>query len=225
MRLGKALPGRTPGRAARAVPGLRRGRDRFVPGMRRGDHLAHADHMLGLRRGAARRRALRPSDPSKARAPRNPRLRASMRGRGVGRLLLLGVAASLRNARGPDLREVDHRHGVLVGDVAVVELAEEHDELVERAQLGVVVLELARRDIAETLDLDLVDHGVEDVRARAEALTAEHLEAQALAVLDALVAEADRDRLAPAAQLIGDQGVVEVERLHGAESTGVTERR
>ena len=134
-----------------------------------------------------------------------------------------GVAAAraaLVSERGADLGEVDHGHRVLVRDVAVVELPEEDHELVERAQLGVVVLQLARRDVAEALDLDLVDDRVEDVRARAEALAAEHLEAEALAVLRALVAETDRDRLAPAAQLIGDQRVVEVERLHRAECTG-----
>ena len=61
--------------------------------------------------------------------------------------------------------------------------AEEEHELVERAQLGVVVLELARGDVAEALDLDLVDDRVEDVRARAEALAGEHLQAQPLRYL------------------------------------------
>ena len=67
---------------------------------------------------------------------------------------------------------MDHGDRVLVRDVAVVELPEEDDELVERAQLGVVVLQLARRHVAEALDLDLVDDRVEDVRARPEALAA-----------------------------------------------------
>jgi hypothetical protein len=47
---------------------------------------------------------------------------------------------------------VNHSHGVVLPDVAVIEAAEKVDELVERAQLGVLVLDLARRDIAKRLD-------------------------------------------------------------------------
>ena len=58
---------------------------------------------------------------------------------------------------GPDLGEVDHGDRVVLGHLAVVELAQEVRELVDVADLGVVVLDLARRDLAQRLDLDLVD--------------------------------------------------------------------
>ena len=118
------------------------------------------------------RRVLRPADPPQARAPRRDRRRAVVRRRGRRGLRLRVARSPLLGVRRPDLGEVDHGDRVLVRDLAVVELPEEDDELVERAQLGVVVLQLARRDVAEALDLDLVDDRVEDVRARAEALAA-----------------------------------------------------
>jgi hypothetical protein len=48
-----------------------------------------------------------------------------------------------------DRREADQRDGVLGGDLAVVELAEEPGELLGVTQLGVVVLDLVRRELAE----------------------------------------------------------------------------
>ena len=85
---------------------------------------------------------------------------------------------------------------------------------VVRRIFRVVVLDLARRQLAEALGLDLVDHRVEDVLARAEAHAAEHPDDHPLLVLARLIAEPDRRRLAAAAQLLGDHRRVEVERVH-----------
>ena len=97
---------------------------------------------------------------------------------------------STQNIVPDDLREADHGDGVLLGDVAVVELAEEADELLDAADLRVVVLDLARRELAEPLDLDLVDDGVEDLLALAVAQPDEHGDDHPLAVLARLVARA-----------------------------------
>ena len=106
------------------------------------------------------------------------------------------------------------------GDLAVVELAEEVRHLVGAADLGVVVLDLARRELAERLHVDLVDHRVEDVLARAVAGADEHRDDHPLLVLPGLVAEPDRRRLAASAQLVRDDRRVEVqrERGHGCRS-------
>src|SRR5205823_12857377 len=77
-----------------------------------------------------------------------------------------------------------------------------------------VVLDLAWRQLAEGLHLDLVDHGVEDVLARAEADAAEDADDHALLVLARLVAEPDGGRLAARAELVGDERRVEVEGVH-----------
>ena len=61
--------------------------------------------------------------------------------------------------------------------------AEPLDELVDAPDLGVVVLDLTRRELAERLDVDLVDHGVEDLLALAVACADEHGDDHALAVL------------------------------------------
>src|SRR3954454_24391951 len=118
-----------------------------------------------------------------------------------------------------DLREAGHRDESIGLDLAVVELAEEAGHLVGAADLGVVVLDLPRRQLAERLDLDLVDHRVEDVLARAEADAAEDAHHHALLVLAGLVPEADRGRLPARPELVGDERRVEVEGVHrGGES-------
>src|SRR5882672_678958 len=109
----------------------------------------------------------------------------------------VGLAAeALDDGAVEDLREADHRDLVLLRDLAVVELAQEARHLVGPADLGIVVLDLARRELAEGLHLDLVDDGLEDALARAEADAAEHLHDHALLVLARLVTETNRRRLA-----------------------------
>src|SRR5436190_20817465 len=60
-------------------------------------------------------------------------------------------------AASADLREADHRDGVVRGDVTVVELAEERGHVLGTPDLRIVVLDLARRQVRESLHLDLVD--------------------------------------------------------------------
>src|SRR6266511_4176240 len=72
-----------------------------------------------------------------------------------------------------DRAEPDHGHGVRAADVPVVELAEELGHLLRPANRGIVVLDLAGRKILERLDVDLVDHRVEDLLARPVADVAE----------------------------------------------------
>ena len=76
------------------------------------------------------------------------------------------------------------------------------------------MLNLARRDIAERLDLNLVDDGVEDALAGTKALADEDRHDHALLVLVALVTETDRDRLAAGLDLVGDQRAVKHQRVH-----------
>ena len=98
-----------------------------------------------------------------------------------------------------------------LGDLAVVELAQEVRHLLGAADLRVVVLDLARRELVEPLHLDLVDHRVEDVLARAVAGADEHRDDHPLLVLARLVAEPDRRGLAVRAELGLDDRRVEVE--------------
>ena len=107
--------------------------------------------------------------------------------------------------------EHDNGDRVVLRHGAVVEAREPLGELVEPADLGVVVLDLARGEVREGLHLDLVDHRVEDFLALAVARADEHGDDHPLAVLRRLVAEADRDRLATRPQLIGDHGRVKVQ--------------
>ena len=89
------------------------------------------------------------------------------------------------------------------------------DGLVEAPELRVVVLDVARRQVADALDLDAVDHRLEDLLARGvlEADRDEH--DLSLLVLRALVPEPDRRGLAAALQLIDEDGRVEIEDVHG----------
>jgi hypothetical protein len=87
---------------------------------------------------------------------------------------------------------------------AVVERPQELRQLLDSPDLGVVVLDLVRGELSERLHLDLVDHGVEDLFPRPEAGAGEYRDDHPLLVLRRLVAEADRRRLTPAAQLVLD---------------------
>src|SRR3954470_23026520 len=141
------------------------------------------------------------------------------RGGCAGSLENLALAEAGHDRPGHDLREADDRDESVGLDLAVVELAEEAGHLVGASDLGVVVLDLPRRQLAERLDLDLVDHRVEDVLARAEADAAEDAHHHAFLVLAGLVAEPDRGRLPARPELVGDERRVEVEGVHrGGES-------
>ena len=107
-----------------------------------------------------------------------------------------------------------------LGDLAVVELAQEVRHLLVPPHLGVVVLDLARRELVEPLDLDLVDHRVEDVLPRPEAGADEHRDDHPLLVLARLVAEPDRRGLAVRAKLGLDDRRVEVEGERGQRGAG-----
>src|SRR4051794_24007393 len=103
-----------------------------------------------------------------------------------------------------------------MADRAAVDLLEEVDLLVEAAELGVVVLDVARRQVANALDLDRVHHRLEDALARRVLVADRDEHDLALLVLVRLVAEANRRCLAALAQLVDEQGRVEVEDEHGA---------
>src|SRR3954462_8682990 len=112
-----------------------------------------------------------------------------------------------------DRREADQRDRVALGHVTVVELAEELTELVGMPDLRVVVLDLVRRQLADRLHLDLVDHDVEDVLPGAGARPDEDRDDHPLLVLRRLVAEPDRRRLAVRLELRLDDRRVEVQRV------------
>ena len=82
-----------------------------------------------------------------------------------------------------DLRETYDGHGVLHRDLAPVDLLEEVDHLVDPAELRVVVLDVAGGQVLDPLDLDLVDHRVEDLLARRVLVADRHQHAVVLAVL------------------------------------------
>jgi hypothetical protein len=90
------------------------------------------------------------------------------------------------------------------------------DELLGAAELGVVVLDLARRQVLDPLDLDAVDHRVKELLARRVLVADRDQDDLVLPVLVALVAQADGRGLAPALHLVGEHRRVEVEDLHGA---------
>src|SRR3954464_13911848 len=136
------------------------------------------------------------------------------RGGCAGSLEDLALAEAGHDRPGHDLREADDRDESVGLDLAVVELAEEVGHLVGAADLRVVVLDLPRRQLAERLHLDLVDHRVEDVLPRAEAGAAKDTDDHALLVFARLVAEPDRGRLPSRPELVGDERRVEVESVH-----------
>ena len=101
-------------------------------------------------------------------------------------------------------------------DLAAVDLLEEVHELLGAAELGVVVLDVARREVLDALDLDVVDHRVEELLARRVLVADGDEHDLVLAVLVPLVAEPDGRGLATALHLVGEDRRVEVEDLHGA---------
>src|SRR5215211_2063025 len=115
-----------------------------------------------------------------------------------------------------DRREAHDRDVVVEADLPTVDLLEEVLSLLDAAELGVVVLDVARRELAHAHDLDALDHRLEDLLAR-RVLEADgdhhHL---AAAVLVRLVAEPDRRGLAAPAKLVDEHRRVEVEHVHGA---------
>src|SRR4029078_6322408 len=115
-----------------------------------------------------------------------------------------------------DLREADHGDGVLQRHLAAVDLLEEVDQLVRAAELGVVVLDLARGEVLDALDLDVVDDRVEELLARRVLVAHGDQDELVLAVLVPLVAQADRRRLAAPLHLVREDGRIEVEDLHRA---------
>src|SRR3712207_2566502 len=69
-----------------------------------------------------------------------------------------------------DLGEAHDGDDVVLVDLAAVDLLEEVDGLLDPAELRVVVLDVPRREVPDLLDLHLVDHGREDLLARAVAV-------------------------------------------------------
>src|SRR5215211_5169469 len=117
-----------------------------------------------------------------------------------------------------DLGEAHHGHDVVLLHLAAVDLLEEVDHLVEAAELGVVVLDVARRELLDALDVDGVDHRVEDPLAwRVLEAHGDH-HRFAFAVLLALVAEPDRGCLAASLQLVDEHRRIEVEHVHARGS-------
>src|SRR5215217_1674685 len=110
-----------------------------------------------------------------------------------------------------DLREADDRDHVVLGDRAPVELLEELHRLLGAAKLRIVVLDVARRELPDLLDLDIVDHRVEDLLARRMAEPDRHPDDLAALVFAGLVAEANRRGLATPLQLVDEDRRVEVE--------------
>src|SRR5690606_27925686 len=113
-----------------------------------------------------------------------------------------------------DLGEADDRDDVLVGDLAAVDLLEEVPHLLVAPELRVVVLDVPGRQLAEALDLDLVDDGLEDLLPRGVPVADRHQPRRVLAALVRLGAEPDGRGLAAGLELVGEDAGVEVEALH-----------
>src|SRR5256884_2762438 len=144
--------------------------------------------------------------------------------------LVLGRRAgreALRDLLGPleDRREADDRDDVVLRDLAAVDLLEEVHGLLEAAELRVVVLDVPRRELPHPLDLDGVDHRLEDLLARRVLEAHGDQDHVPLAVLGALVAEADRRGLAPALELIDEHRRVEVQDVHGGRRLSACAQR
>jgi hypothetical protein len=128
----------------------------------------------------------------------------------------------MRPRRLDDLREADHGDDVVGADGAAVDLFEELDLVLEPAKLRVVVLDVARREIADLLHLDVVDHRGEDFLARAVTETDGNPDHLATLVLAGLVAEPDRRRLATSLELVDENRGVEVEHVDPAAHGGAS---
>src|SRR5215211_8864407 len=121
------------------------------------------------------------------------------------------AVAEVRRHRLDDLREADNRDGVVVLDLAAVDLAQESGDLVEAAELRVVMLDVSGREIADSLDLHVVDHGREELLPRAVLVAHRDPHDLAALVLARLVPEPDRRRLSPALQLVDEGRREEIE--------------
>src|SRR5690348_928375 len=126
------------------------------------------------------------------------------------------AVAEVRSRRLDDLREADHRHQVAGVDRAAVDLFEEVDLVLEAAELGVVVLDVAAGELVQALHLDVVDHRGEDLLARAVAEADRDPDHLAALVLVALVPEPDRRGLATALELVDEDRGIEVEHVGAA---------
>src|SRR5581483_4274603 len=115
-----------------------------------------------------------------------------------------------------DLREPHHSHGVLQLHLAPVDLLQEVHHLIDSPELGIVVLDVPRREVPDPLDLDLINHRVEDLLPRRMLVADRDQDAVVLAVLVGFVAQTDRRRLAAAPQLVGENRRVEIEYAHRA---------
>jgi hypothetical protein len=122
-----------------------------------------------------------------------------------------------------DLREADHRDRILFEDRPAVDLLEELALVLEAAELGVVVLDVAPGEVFELLHLDVVNDRGEDFLARAVAEANRDPDDLAALVLAALVAEPDRCRLAAPLQLVDENRRIKVEYV-GATSHARRER-
>src|SRR5581483_1382929 len=110
-----------------------------------------------------------------------------------------------------DLGEADHGDRVVVLDLAAVDLAEKTGDLVEAPELRIVVLDVARGEVADPLHLDVVDHSGEQLLPRAVLVADRDPDDLAALVLPRLVAKPDRRSLPPALQLVDERGGEEVE--------------
>src|SRR4051812_25847048 len=156
------------------------------------------------------------------------RTRSTVTGRAASaRLVLRATDAEAgigeRRRMDDDLREPHDGDDVLHRDLLAVDLLEEVDHLLVAAELRVVVLDVPRRQVADALDLDLVDDRVEDLLAWRVLVADGHHHRLVLLVLVRLVAQADRRRLPAALELVGEDRGVEVQDLHPTAET--TRRR
>src|SRR4051794_30795809 len=206
-----------PGRRHREVEVVRELRAPAVP-----THLAHAalvavGHLLGAGHAAP---PLGPALGIPDRLPNRLSGRLQAPGReesvlGHGSLLVAGggglAVAEVRGHRLDDLREADHRDRVVMLDLAAVDLPQESGDLIEAAELRVVMLDVPGRELTDSLDLHVVDHGGEELLPRAVLIAHRDPHDLAALVLARLVPEPDRRSLSPALQLVDEGRREEIE--------------
>src|ERR687893_1578384 len=121
----------------------------------------------------------------------------------LGRPLGAHALGDLRRAL-VDGREAHDGDLVLERHLAAVDLLEEVLSLLDAAKLGVVVLDVARRQLVHALHLDGIDDCLEDLLARCVLKADGNEHSLAAPVLVRLVAEADGGGLAPAPELVDE---------------------
>ena len=142
-----------------------------------------------------------PRDRPRDRARHAPEpLRVSRSTAGPGRFSVRRRSIRLREAEARlDRREADHRDGVVLGRRPGCRAGRESGQSSSVCRISGLSCSISFGDSSPSrLHLDLVDHRVEDVLARAEAGAGEHGDDHPLLVLARLVAEPDRRRLAVA---------------------------